>query len=109
MNEVGFFSLAKNNAVMSSVKLFGHTYLLPVIANKRFLHLQQQANEQSRLIQTGTRRKRRWLTIAQFSEVPLTLLGSQERFQELNLLTHNYEAIIDELRASKDAYQLFFG
>jgi formylglycine-generating enzyme required for sulfatase activity len=90
---------------MANVKLFGQTYSLPSIANERFCILQRQVNEQSRLIQEGVRHRPRWLRIVRFPSVPLS---SEERFQQLNLLIKNYDAIIDELRNSKDAYQLFF-
>src|SRR5919108_5748971 len=52
---------------MANVKLFGQTYSLPSMANERFCRLQQQANEQSRLIQAGVRPRPRWLGIARFS------------------------------------------
>jgi len=90
---------------MSQVKLFGQTYSLPAVANERFHRLQQRVNTQSRLIQEGIRRRPRWLKIVQFSSVPLS---PKERFQELSLLVRNYDAIIDELCDSKDAYHLFF-
>src|SRR5215475_4494287 len=90
---------------MAHVKLFGQTYVLPSIANARFCLLQQQLNEQSLRLQAGVGLGPRWLRVVHFSSAPLS---SKERFQQVDLLVSNYEAIIDELRASQDAYQRFF-
>ena len=90
---------------MPTIKLFGQTYSLPAVANERFCRLQQRVNTQSRLIQEGIRLRPRWLKLGRRSSLPLS---PEKRFQELSLLIQNYNAIIDELRESKDAYQYFF-
>src|SRR5215471_6575160 len=91
--------------IMVNVKLFGQTYALPAIANKRFCLLQQRVKEQSRLLQEGEYCRPPWFRMMQFS--PVTL-NPEERLRGLSQLIRTYDAMIDELRDSTEAYQLFF-
>src|SRR2546426_847831 len=71
-----------------------------------FRALQEQVQAQQQVIQTGLRRQPRlWGMIPR---QPRTLTP-EERWQELDLLVRNYDAIIVELGASKEAYGAFFG
>ena len=91
---------------MASVTILDQTYTLPVIVTERFRVLQNQVHEQQQVIQTGLRPQPRLLGIIPRS--PLTLTP-EERWRELDQLVHNYDAIIAELRTSKEAYEAFFG
>jgi formylglycine-generating enzyme required for sulfatase activity len=91
---------------VASVKILDQTYTLPVIATERFQVLQNQVQEQQQVIQTGLRPQPRLLGI--IPRAPLTLTP-EERWQELDQLVHNYDAIIAELRVSQEAYAAFFG
>jgi len=82
------------------------TYALPAIATERFRALQEQAQAQQQVIQTGLRPQPRLLGI--IPRAPRTLTP-EERWHELDLLVRNYDAIIAELGASKKAYATFFG
>src|ERR1700740_81801 len=99
-------SFLHRRIVVASVKILGQTYTLPAIATKRFRALQYQVRDQQRVIQTGLRPQERLLGI-----IPLRprTLKPEERWQELDLLVRNYDAIIAELSASKEAYEAFFG
>lgn len=90
---------------MPTIKLFGHTYALPAVANGRFRRLQQRVTTQSRLIQKGNRLRPHWFELGQYSSQPPS---PAKRFQDLSRLIQNYHAIIDELRDSKNTYQFFF-
>ena len=91
---------------MASVTILDQTYTLPVIVTERFRVLQHQVHEQQQVIQTGLRPQPRLLGI--IPRAPLTLTP-EERWRELDQLVHNYDAIIAELRTSKEAYEAFFG
>jgi len=91
---------------VASVTILDQTYALPAIATERFRALQEQVQAQQQVIQTGLRRQPRlWGMIPR---QPRTLTP-EERWQELDLLVRNYDAIIVELGASKEAYGAFFG
>jgi formylglycine-generating enzyme required for sulfatase activity len=90
---------------MSRLKFLGQTYSLPAVVNERFRRLQQRVYKQSRSIQEGIRPRSGWLKPIGWSSTPST---QSERFQQLNLLLRNYDAIIDELSQSKNAYRIFF-
>jgi hypothetical protein len=81
-------------------------YALPAIATERFRALQEQVQAQQQVIQTGLRPQPRLLGMI---HRPPRTLTPEERWQELDLLVHNYDAIIAELDASKEAYAAFFG
>ncbi len=90
---------------MANVKLFGQKYKLPAVVNGRFCRLQRRVNKQYALVQEGLLAKPRWFgIIPMFSASP----HPEERFRELDQLIRHYDAIVDELRQSKEAYQLFF-
>ena len=91
---------------MASITILDQTYTLPVIVTERFRVLQHQVHEQQQVIQTGLRPQPRLLGI--IPRAPLTLTP-EERWRELDQLVHNYDAIIAELRTSKEAYEAFFG
>src|SRR5207237_4886256 len=80
-------------------------YTLPAVASERFQQLQTQVREQQRLIREGTRPRQPLLGMIPRAPVPVSV---EERWHELDALVRNYEAILEELRASKDAYQAFF-
>lgn len=90
---------------MANVKLFGQSYKLPAVVNGRFCRLQRRVNRQYRLIQDGILAKPR-----RFGVIPIFSASTspEERFRELDRLIRHYDAIVDELRQSKEAYQLFF-
>ena len=91
---------------MANITILDQTYTLPVIVTERFRVLQHQVHEQQQVIQTGRRPQPRLLGI--IPRAPLTLTP-EERWRELDQLVHNYDAIIAELRTSKEAYEAFFG
>ena len=91
---------------MASVKILDQTYTLPAIVTERFRSLQDQVREQQQVIKTGLRRQERLFGII---PLPPHTLKPEERWQELDLLVRNYDAIIVELRTSKEAYKAFFG
>ena len=91
---------------MANITILDQTYTLPVIVTERFRVLQHQVHEQQQVIQTGLRPQPRLLGI--IPRAPLTLTP-EERWRELDQLVHNYDAIIAELRTSKEAYEAFFG
>jgi hypothetical protein len=91
---------------VASVKILDHTYALPVIVTERFRVLQHQVHEQQQVVQTGLRWQPRLLGI--IPRAPRTLTP-EERWQELDRLVRNYDAIIAELRVSQEAYEAFFG
>ena len=91
---------------MASVTILDQTYALPAIATERFRALQEQVQEQQQVIQTGLRPQPRLLGMI---PRPPRTLTPEERWQELDLLVRNYDAIIAELGASKEAYAAFFG
>ena len=91
---------------MASVTILDQTYALPAIATERFRALQEQVQAQQQVIQTGLRPQPRLLGMI---PRPPRTLTPEERWQELDLLVRNYDAIIAELGASKEAYTAFFG
>src|SRR5215831_4703049 len=76
------------------------------MATERFRALQEQVQAQQQVIQTGLRLQPRLLGM--IPRAPRTLTP-EERWRELDLLVRNYDAIIAELGASKEAYTAFFG
>jgi formylglycine-generating enzyme required for sulfatase activity len=91
---------------VASIKILDQTYMLPAIATERFRALQNQVQEQQQVIQTGRRSQPRLWGMIPRSPLMLT---PEERWRELDRLVHNYDAIIAELRTSKEAYETFFG
>ena len=91
---------------MASVTILDQTYVLPAMATERFRALQEQVQAQQQVIQTGLRQQPRLLGM--IPRAPRTLTP-EERWHELDLLVRNYDAIIAELGASKEAYTAFFG
>jgi formylglycine-generating enzyme required for sulfatase activity len=91
---------------VASVTILDQTYVLPAIATERFRALQEQVQVQQQVIQTGLRPQPRLLGM--IPRAPRTLTP-EERWRELDLLVCNYDAIIAELAASKEAYAAFFG
>jgi formylglycine-generating enzyme required for sulfatase activity len=91
---------------VASVTILDQTYALPAIATERFRALQEQVQAQQQVIQTGLRPQPRLLGL--IPRAPRTLTP-EERWHELDLLVRNYDAIIAELGASKEAYAAFFG
>ncbi|MGE3536136.1 MAG: formylglycine-generating enzyme family protein [Candidatus Tectimicrobiota bacterium] len=91
---------------MASITILEHTYTLPAIATERFRALQEQVRTQQQAIQSGWRQRPRLLGLLRR---PATQLTPDERWQELDLLVQNYDAILAELHQSKDAYEAFFG
>lgn len=90
---------------MADITILDQTYRLPEVTSNRFQELQTQVREQQRLIHEGTRPRPPLLGVLPRPPLPVSL---EERWQELEALVHNYEAILHELRSSKDAYQDFF-
>jgi formylglycine-generating enzyme required for sulfatase activity len=91
---------------VASVTILDQTYALPAIATEHFRALQEQVQEQQKVIQTGLRPQPRLLGLL---PRPPRTLTPEERWQELDLLVRNYDAILAELGASKEAYAAFFG
>ena len=91
---------------MASVTILDQTYALPAIATEHFRALQEQVQEQQKVIQTGLRPQPRLVGLL---PRPPRTLTPEERWQELDLLVRNYDAILAELGASKEAYAAFFG
>jgi formylglycine-generating enzyme required for sulfatase activity len=91
---------------VASVTILDQTYALPAIATERFQALQEQVQAQQQVIQTGLRPQPRLLGMI---PRPPRTLTPEERWQELDLLVRNYDAIIAELDTSKEAYAAFFG
>ena len=91
---------------MASIKILDQTYTLPAIATERFRALQNQVQEQQQAIQTGLCPQPRLFGVIPRSPLMLT---PEERWRELDRLVRNYDAIIAELRTSKEAYEAFFG
>jgi formylglycine-generating enzyme required for sulfatase activity len=91
---------------MASVTILDQTYTLPAIGTERFWALQEQVQAQQQVIQMGLRPQPRLLGM--IPRAPRTLTP-EERWQALDLLVHNYDAIIAELSISKEAYEAFFG
>jgi formylglycine-generating enzyme required for sulfatase activity len=90
---------------MINVRILDQTYTLPTAATEKFRRLQEQIQVRQRLIQEGVRQQsRRWGLLPR---VP-TPLSVAERFHELHLLIRDYDTIIAELQASKEAYAAFF-
>src|SRR5262245_18197194 len=90
---------------MTHVTFFGHTYRLPTVVNKRFCRLQQRVNEQSRRMQEGVHCRASRFRRRSFAAAPVS---PETYFQELSRLIHNYDVLIDAMRESKKAYELFF-
>jgi formylglycine-generating enzyme required for sulfatase activity len=91
---------------VASVTILDQTYTLPAIATERFRALQEQVQAQQQVIQTGLRPQPRLLGM--IPRAPRTLTP-EERWHELDLLVRNYDTIIAELGARKEAYAAFFG
>jgi len=91
---------------VASVTILDQTYVLPAIATERFQALQERVQAQQQVIQTGLRTQPRLLGMI---PRPPRMLTPEERWHELDLLVRNYDAIIAELGASKEAYAAFFG
>ena len=90
---------------MVSVRILDQTYTLPTAATEEFHRLQEQIQLRQRLIQEGARpQSRRWGLLPR---VP-TPLSVAECLHELHLLIRDYDTIIAELQASKEAYAAFF-
>ncbi len=90
---------------MASITILNQTYALPAIATTRFQTLQEQVRTQQQVIQSGLRPRARLLGLLTRAPTPLT---PEERWQALDLLVRNYDAIIAELCASQEAYTAFF-
>src|SRR5947208_15451370 len=90
---------------MATVKLLERTYTLPAIASERFRRLQEQVYTRQRLIQEGVKPQPRRLGLIPRAPV---ILSEEERFRELDLLVHDYDAMIAGLREGKEAYEAFF-
>ena len=106
-NDVGDQCMTQRNASgsMVSVRILDQTYTLPTAATEGFRRLQAQIQLRQRLIQEGVRPKsRRWGLLPR---VPAQL-SMAERFHEFDLLVRDYDTIIVELQASKEAYEAFF-
>jgi formylglycine-generating enzyme required for sulfatase activity len=89
---------------MVSVRILDQTYLLPTAATERFRRLQEQIQLRQRLIQEGVRQQsRRWGLLPR-APTPLSVA---ERLHELHLLIRDYDTILAELQASKEAYEVF--
>jgi formylglycine-generating enzyme required for sulfatase activity len=90
---------------VATITILDQTYTLPAVATTRFQTLQEQVRAQQQMIQTGVRPRPRLLGLLTRAPTPLT---PEERWQELDLLIRNYDAIIAELGASQAAYTAFF-
>lgn len=90
---------------MVTVQLLDRTYTLPEIASEQFRHLQERVCARQRLIQEGIKpQPPLWGLIPRTS----VRLSEEERWRELDLLVHDYDAIIAGLREGKGAYEAFF-
>ncbi|MBM3224920.1 MAG: hypothetical protein FJZ47_14105 [Candidatus Tectomicrobia bacterium] len=91
---------------MARITILDRTYPLPEISTARFRVLQEQVQVQHQLIQTGLLPQPHWLGLIPRAPRQLT---PHERWQALDVLVRNYDAILTELRTSKAAYEGFFG
>src|SRR5215471_5889352 len=90
---------------MATLKILDQTYTLPTTATERFRRLQAQIQLRQRLIQEGVRPKSRLWGLLPRTPAQLSMA---ERFHEFDLLVRDYDTIIVELHASKEAYAVFF-
>jgi hypothetical protein len=90
---------------MATVTILDQTYMLPTVTTERFRTLQAQVQEQQQAIHRGIRPRTRLLGLIPRQPVRLR---PEERWRELDLLVNNYDAILAELRVSKETYQAFF-
>src|SRR5262245_27542250 len=90
---------------MATLKILDQTYTLPTTATEGFRRLQAQIQLRQRLIQAGVRPKSRLWGLLPRTPAQLSMA---ERFHEFDLLVRDYDTIIVELQASKEAYEVFF-
>ena len=90
---------------MATLKILDQTYTLPTTATEGFRRLQTQIQLRQRLIQEGVRPKSRLWGLLPRTPAQLSMA---ERFHEFDLLVRDYDTIIVELQASKEAYEAFF-
>jgi formylglycine-generating enzyme required for sulfatase activity len=90
---------------MATLKILDQTYTLPTTATEGFRRLQAQIQLRQRLIQEGVRPKSRLWGLLPRTPAQLSMA---ERFHEFDLLVRDYDTIIVELQASKEAYEAFF-